>query len=521
MRDALGAIFTDEAFVALFPVRGKPALSPWRLALVTIMQYAEGLSDRQAADAVRGRIDWKYALSLALGDPGFDGSVLSEFRTRLIQGNAEHLLFETMLEHLRGRKLLSAGDQQRTDSTHVVAAVRTLNRLELIGETLRAALNTLAVVAPAWLRAHSHPDWVERYGSRLTEFRVPRRPAERDALAVTIGRDGFALLDAVSEPSAPSWLREVAAVETLRQTWIQQFERDDAAVHWRRDADLPPAPRCVSSPYDPDARPGKKRETAWLGYKVHLTETCAPGTPHLIVEVETTPAPQPDHMVTTPIHEALRRKDRLPRLHLVDAGYVDGGVLVTSQQVYGIDLLGPAPPESSWQVREAEAFAASHVAVEWGRQRVICPEGKVSASWTPAQDRHGNNVIKVKFTGSDCRTCLSQPRCTRSREMRRTVTLRPRDEYDALQTARERQTTAEFATVYARRAGVEGTISQGVRAFGLRRCRYLGHIKARLQHLLTAAAINFVRVAAWLDNPTHARTRTSAFVRLMATPAAS
>src|SRR4249919_2856632 len=152
-RDALGIIFQDEDFAALFPAWGQPSLPPWRLALVTIMQFRENLADRQAAAAVRARIDWKYLLSLELTDPGFDFSVLSEFRDRLLAGSAEALLLDKLLERCRAMGWLTARGQQRTDSTHVLAAIRVLNRLELVAETLRAALNALATVAPAWLQA--------------------------------------------------------------------------------------------------------------------------------------------------------------------------------------------------------------------------------------------------------------------------------------------------------------------------------------------------------------------------------
>lgn len=170
MRDAIGVIYTDEAFAPVFSWRGQPAETPWRLALVTILQYAEGLSDRQAADAVRARIDWKYALSLPLTDPGFDSSVLSEFRTRLVTGGMEQALLDQMLVQFREHKLLSARGRQRTDSTHVLAAVRTLNRLERAGETLRHALNSLAIVAPDWLRVQSEPEWIDRYSRRVDDY---------------------------------------------------------------------------------------------------------------------------------------------------------------------------------------------------------------------------------------------------------------------------------------------------------------------------------------------------------------
>ncbi|MGO8949990.1 MAG: transposase [Ktedonobacterales bacterium] len=173
MRDLLGSLYEDQHFAALFPLQGQPAFAPWRLALVTIMQFAEGLSDRQAAEAVRARLDWKYALNLELVDPGFDFSILCEFRARLLTRGAEQLLFETMLEHFKARGLLKARGQQRTDSTHVLAAIRTLNRLECVGETMRHALESLAVVAPTWLLQHAHSEWKERYEHRIQEYRLP------------------------------------------------------------------------------------------------------------------------------------------------------------------------------------------------------------------------------------------------------------------------------------------------------------------------------------------------------------
>jgi transposase len=178
LADELGSVFTDDTFAGLFPPHGQPAFSPWRLALVTILQYAEGLSDRRAADAVRSRIDWKYLLRLELTDPGVDGSVLSEFRTRLIAGGAEALLLETLLTWCREHQLLKARGQQRTDSTHVLAAVRALNRVELAAETMRHALNSFAVVAPEWLRSISQPAWLERYSRRAED---DRRGHERSA----------------------------------------------------------------------------------------------------------------------------------------------------------------------------------------------------------------------------------------------------------------------------------------------------------------------------------------------------
>ena len=198
MRDELGTIYTDGAFAPLFPLQGQPALAPARLALITIMQFVEGLTDRQAADAVRSRIDWKYALSLELTDQGFDFSVLSEFRSRLIKGGAEQQLLSKMLSCLREKGLLKAPKQQRTDSTHILAAIRVLGRLENIGETLRYALNSISAVAPDWLKKIiPSTDWYDCYGQRIQENRLPSSKEERNILAVKIGADGIYLLDAI------------------------------------------------------------------------------------------------------------------------------------------------------------------------------------------------------------------------------------------------------------------------------------------------------------------------------------
>src|SRR5919205_3530241 len=187
LRDELGPIYADASFAGLFPTHGQPAEVPWRLALVTVLQFAEGLSDRQAAEAVRARIDWKYALGLALTDPGFDFSVLSEFRTRLVRGGAEQLLLEALLEACRARGYLKARGRQRTDSTHVLGALRVLNRLERVSETLRQALNAVALAAPDWLRRLAPPEWYERYGRRIENDRLPRGQVAREAYAATVG----------------------------------------------------------------------------------------------------------------------------------------------------------------------------------------------------------------------------------------------------------------------------------------------------------------------------------------------
>jgi len=218
------------------------------------MQYMENLPDRQAAEAVRSRIDWKYMLGLTLDDSGFDFSVLSEFRMRLVVGGNERLLLEKLLEQFDQKGLLKGKAQQRTDSTHVVAAVRTLTLLELVGETMRATLTELANLAPEWLKEVMKPEWVKRYGRRFDGYRLPKSQKKRDALAGSIGEDGHFLLEAAYVPEAPSVLSTSRMLEMLRRIWIQQYYQDGDDIHWRtkKDYGQPPASLMISSPHDLD-----------------------------------------------------------------------------------------------------------------------------------------------------------------------------------------------------------------------------------------------------------------------------
>jgi len=383
IRDELGSIFRDAQFADLYPSRGQPGLAPWRLALVTIMQFMENLSDRQAAEAVRARIDWKYVLGLELTDEGFHYSVLSEFRSRLIAGEAEQKLLDEVLSQLQEKGLLKSR-QQRTDATHVIAAVRSLSRLETVGETLRAALNSIAKLDPEWLRAQANPDWYERYGTRIESYRLPKKKAEQQRLVETIGQDGLELLNAIDASQTPDWMKEVPAVKHLRQVWEQQYEQiEDGRLRWRKAETGPPAAERSNSPYDPEAKYSIKGSTRWFGYKVHLTETCLTDELHLITHVETTQATVQDLEMTGNIHQALAKKELLPKEHFVDSAYVDAGGLLESPQTYGVSLIGPVQEDTSWQARAGQGYDLSHFGINWQAQTATCPQGKLSHKWKP------------------------------------------------------------------------------------------------------------------------------------------
>lgn len=521
LRDELGPIFQDEDFVGLFSEEGQPGLPPWRLALVTIMQFRENLPDRQAAEAVRARIDWKYLLGLELADPGFDFSVLSEFRGRLLEGGAEAMLLEKVLERCGALGLVKAGGKQRTDATYVLAAIRVMNRLELIGETVRAVLNDLATIDPDWLSSVAPAEWYKRYSRRIEDDRLPRSKEKRAAYAQTMGEDGFRLLDLLDRPDAPPQTDQLQSIEALRLVLKRHYERieDESEgkqphqVRFKANKELPPAAEGIESPYDLEARFRSRYATEWTGYQVHLTETCDDDDVHLITHVETTEATVHESQKTQTIHQALVDKELPPDQHLVDSAYIDAQLLVNSHEDFGITLIGPGRLDNSWQAKVEGAYDRYCFEIDWDHKQVLCPQGNYSIKWRELSDDYGpyNQVI---FDRETCLTCQARSLCTRSKDQERRLRIQPRAQYEALQTARQLQATQAGKQLYDKRAGVEGTISQAVRAFGMRRTRYRGLAKTHLQNIATSAGINLDRIVAWLDEIPHAKTRTSRFARL-------
>jgi transposase len=371
-------------------------------------------------------------------------------------------------------------------------------------------LNVLSEVAPEWVRAYVPAEWVERYGERLEHERLPQSEDERKQYANQVGSDGWMLLDALDAASTADWMKTLPVVITLRTIWEQQFAPRDQGGQWRAEPALP-AGQMINSPYDLDARYGKKRSTLWVGYKVHVSETCDDDAPQLITHVETTPAGINDEKALATIHAGLARKELLPDQHLVDAGYVDATNLLQSHQEYEVDLLGPVRHNYWWQADTD--YDVTHFTIDWQAHTVTCPHGQISSSWTPAHDGKDHPVIKVKFSQRDCKVCPGRTSCTG--QTRRTLTLQPPDRMQALLAARKRESTDAFKESYRHRAGIEGTHSRGTRTMGLRRSRYFGLAKTHLGHIAIATAINIAQLMSWFRGEPPAQTRISPFKKLM------
>jgi transposase len=498
-----GTLSDDQRCADRYPPQGRPVkVAPWRVALVVVRQDREGLTDRQAADAVRRGMDWTYALSLAWSDPGFDFTRLHDFRGRVLTHAAGQRCLDPFLAACNVRGWIKARGTQRPDSTHVLAAIRTLPRLECVLDAMQDALKQLRAVEPAWVQPQVPLDWDLRYGLRSDQARLPKEPSTREALARQVGADGYQLLAWVQAADTALDLRELPALEALRQLWLQPSYRWTVpgweARRWRTSDAQPPSAVRLASPYDLEARDRSKRDPHGVGYTLHLTESGAPGQPDLITQALTTPATTPDWVMGPAIVHELAARDLRPGPHLRDSGDVDADFLVTAQRQYHIDGVGPAVGSSSRPHQTGQGDDLQAFVWDWEAPQARCPHGHTSGPWRPGRDVSGDPVIRIRFDGPTCRACPARQACTAAKGAPRHLPVRLHTHHEAIQAARQRQETPAFNAQDALRAGVESRLSQGIRRFALRQRRYLGLARTHLPQRLTASAMHVGRVLAWL-----------------------
>ncbi|MBS2537249.1 IS1182 family transposase [Catenulispora sp. NF23] len=496
IRDRLDGLWSDEDFEDWYSRDGRPGLSPAQLATVCVLQFLLELSDRAAAEAVRCRIDFKYALGLELDDPGFHHSVLTDFRDRLREGDRADRLLDLALARLKDAGLVADRGRQRTDSTHVLAAIRDLTRLELVTEAMRAALEELARTAPEMLTGLVTEDWGKRYGRPVRLGKNPTRPATR---IKNTGRDAETLLEHLRR-HAPG-LQTGPQVQALRLIFLQNYFTDAAGqVRWRTETDggLPPAATAVVSPYDTSVRYARRgHATRWKGFLAHVSETCDEDQINVITDVATAPATENDSRALPGIHDRLARRELLPAQHLVDAGYTSLVHLDRAARDHQVALVGPLPPGGgASQRRRQGAFGRDAFDIDFTNRQVTCPQGQVSRSWHgpyPTSSETAAPVIVVKFAKGQCKPCPEREHCTKGAS--RIVGFPPQELFDLQTRAHTQVQEAAWRARYAPRAGIEGTICEFANGHGMRHCRYRGRGKAHVQHILTAIAVNIERLS--------------------------
>ncbi|MBN1372405.1 MAG: IS1182 family transposase [Anaerolineaceae bacterium] len=484
--DKLFGQFSEDAYADLYSPEGKPGLSPVILAFVTVFQFMERLPDRQAAESLRMRMDWKYALHLPLTYEGFDFSVLSEFRDRLIEHDAEGRVFETLVAAFREVGLIKERGKQRTDSIAMLTKVRRLSRLELVVETLRMAVGALVKADREWSAEIIPPSWEERYGERFVMQRYSEK--EWKEYEAHIGEDGQWLLTRFERGGAPADLKGLLEVQILRTVWAQQFREAQGKLAYQ-DLKKYDGKTQIQTPHDPEARYSRKRHAEWVGDKVQLTETDDKGYPHLITDIVGTGSNLTDYEELSPIQQRLEERRCKPAEHYVDAGYMSGPNLKESQNRQ-IDLIGPLSSVVTPQDRLPDGITQAQFKVDVENNRVTCPQGHTVGNPTPM-----DYSLRFQFPKQVCAACEVRSRCCTGKGGR---TIGINAHYEQVQAARKQQRTEAFKKDYHQhRSGVEGSLSALVSGNGLRVGRYIGQKKRHLQAVFTGCAANLKRTASW------------------------
>ena len=481
--DLLANLIKDEDFADMYSSIGGSALSPAILSLVLIFQMLEKLPDRLAAEAVRLRIDWKYALHLPLNWTGFHFTNLNHFRDRLLKHEAEYRVFERLLEKIVEMGFMRRRGKQRTDSMSVLGLIAKLSRLEMVWETMRMALKAIQAQDEAWLEQTVPEAYLKQYTVRQHDYDL-KDGEVADALRQA-GADGLWLLQQVEK--GPAELRDLEDVQTLHTVWEQQFEWDEAGEYTGPREKLD-AHGLIQSPHEPEARYRKKRTKSWQGYAAQVTETAEEaGDPNFITDVEATDAQISDHNALPEIQKRLAERDLTPSEQYVDQAYVSGTRLAQSAE-RGIRLMGPVANETG-----PKEFKLSAFTVDLKQKEATCPESKHAIRWTISCRPYGTLDHTAHFD-EQCASCPSRSRCTDAKAGR---TITTHEHHDQVVQRRAEMETTAFWQAMRHRPPVEGTISQLARQ-GMRHARYRGRRKVNLQSILTATAVNLRRLCrAW------------------------
>lgn len=486
--DRLFEKWEEEEFADLYASEGKPGYSPVILAFVSVFQFMERLSDRQAAQALRMRLDWKYALHLPLEDVGFNFSVPSEFRDRLMDGQAEKRVFEKLVEQIRAMGLIKERGKQRSDSIAMLVKVRRLGRIEMVVETLRLAVVALVTAQREWCEEIIPPSWEGKYGERFVRQRYSEK--EWQEYEANIGNDGEWLLRRLTEGGAPAGLKDLPEVQILKTVWAQQFREETGRMVYK-DLKKYDGHTQIQNPHDPEARYSRKRSFEWLGDKVQLTETEDEGYPHIITDIVATNSNQTDYEELPRIQDRLIERQCKPGEHYVDAGYMSGPNLAHSRDLE-IDLIGPLPEVITPQDLLPNGITQAQFRMDPERKIATCPQGH--------QARNPSLIVNTwcfHFPQKVCAACPFHACCCTGKGGR---TVGMNIQYDLVRAARTRQKTETFKKDYHQhRSGVEGSLSALVRGHGMRVSRYIGQKKRNVQAIFTGCAANLKRTARWLS----------------------
>ena len=464
----------DTDFEDMYKEGGRPPVSPRVLMCVTILQFLERLPDRQTIRNLIYRLDWKVALELELEYSGFSYQLLSVWRQRIVEHDKAKKVFDRIIEELKERGLIRKDGKQRIDSTHVLAEIKELTRVELMTETLR-----LAVIDIRNMGLH-FPELIEEiittYGSGINLYQLGSK--ERERILKEAGQDMLKLVEYIDKKiPTPSRTKNI---NTLKVVFKQNFTVNEGSS----EAELikiSTGKDHICSPHDTEARYGSKHKN--IGYKAQIVETAERGKTNFIVDVEEEDNEETDHGKLTKTINRVEEKDLKPKRVYVDQGYVDGDTLSESK-AKDVEVYGP--------IENSNKALRNEFKYDMAKDKYICPAGKISGR--KHEDTNGSTIYQFSFR--DCKDCSLREKCRPrvTRNCKDGKFIRVDVNHEHIEAQRKLMKTESFKEEMKNRNAIEGTISGMKRGYNFFRCRYRGRKKFRLQLFFTAIAFNIKRL---------------------------
>jgi hypothetical protein len=482
---------------------GRVAIEPVVLFGVSLLQYLEDIPDRQAVEMMRYHAGWNLALNCQLGEQEFHATTLVHFRQRLLEQQLGALAFEAVLDALAQAGLIQRKSRQRLDSTQMLGRVSRMSRLDCVRESLRLALQEIGAKLPADQPPSWWPLLWERYVDSQTDYRASLETLSRKF--VEAGRDAQQLLGWLAGEGGAR-LAQGKRVQLLRRVFGEQFEVSGPTAVEPKTKERLSSER-VQNPHEPEATYASKgtgeQRKEHVGYKVQVAETVseavlAPGEPtrNFIVGMVTHAARESDEEGACKM-EAEQQTMGLekPPVNYVDAAYISTAELVQAA-AEGRELIGPAPKCAN---NNEGRFQSEAFQVQVEQRRATCPAGHPNSQCSRlAEQATGRVSYRFEWDTVTCTGCPLRPKCIKAEHKHRSLVVG--ENHTVLQARRQEQQTAAFKARMKHRNAIEGTQSELVRAHGLRRARYRGLAKTKLQNYFIGAACNvkrWLRRVAW------------------------
>ena len=477
-------IFNDESFEDCYSDVGRNGRSPSFLAMVTLLQWKESLSDDETVKAVNTRLDWKIALHLEVAAKDiFEASTLCVFRKRLIENDKMCIIFDTLLNQIKKKGFIRDHAKQRIDATHVVKHLNRISTTDLLYRAVKWVVIEIGKADPEYYNKIIPDDIQERYSKDFSSFGLSKE--KRGDRQAEIVEDGFRIKRIIQDNPAETLkeLKQLVIMETIFSENVIIRIKEVGDKEFIEVEEIVTPKQTIFTPDDPTLKLGKKGKTSWVGEKWHVVETAEKGEVNFIVGMIQQAANENDNKILPKLKEMNDEMGLKPDKTYADTNYISRTAIMEFEE-RGERLMGYVQKDTS---AKPEGFKLEDFKIDMDTLTAICPKGIKSEKHI----KNGGSNHSIIFPKNECMVCSFFKDCVTGKQKKRVLVVGKG--YGYFRKRRDEQKTAEFKSEMSVRAQVEGTISESVRFHGLRKIKYKGTEGRQFQYLMTGAAVNFKR----------------------------